>query len=205
MIKIIQENKKIKGYDADIVDVVQMYFENGGTIEEYDDWASEEGDTPETKRRYEEYIDLINLGPSGFLEKFEDDLDFDNSYVDEYGSSYLDYENESIFDTLTADKFKENIDYYTDVIASDLQDELFIISAYCEDYDISMPFYRLYKEDKDNIIKDLHQYPVSIITFCRTLISLCSKIEEKTGDDLEEDKSFLYDMIQAIEKWYKEK
>ena len=91
MIKLIQENKKIKGYDADIVDVVQMYFENGGVIDEYDDWASEEGDTPETERRYEEYIDLINLGPSGFLEKFEDDLDFDDSYVDEYGGSYLDY------------------------------------------------------------------------------------------------------------------
>ena len=59
---------------------------------------------------------------------------------------------ESIFDNLTVDKFKENIDYYTDVVASDIQDELFIISNYCEDYDIPMYSYRLYKENKDHIV-----------------------------------------------------
>lgn len=113
--------------------------------------------------------------------------------------------NESVFDNLTDDKFKEDKEYYNNVVASDIQDELFIISDYCEDYDIPMYSYRLYKENKDNIIKDLQQYPDSVKTCCRTLISLCSTIEEETGDNLEEDKSFLYHMIEVIEKWYKEK
>lgn len=71
-----EESLKESYYDKDILDMAQTSFETGHWFDR-DDFESDD--------EFEEYTELMDMGPAGFLDEFEDELDFDPDFVDEYG------------------------------------------------------------------------------------------------------------------------
>lgn len=72
----VEESLKESYYDKDILDMAQTSFETGHWFDR-DDFESDD--------EFEEYTELMDKGPAGFLDEFEDELDFDPDFVDEYG------------------------------------------------------------------------------------------------------------------------
>lgn len=74
------------------LELAQMSFETGHYLDREDFDRDED---------YEEYIEYMDLGPSGFYEEYKDELDFDPDFASEYGdnedsSDYLDESDLSI-------------------------------------------------------------------------------------------------------------
>lgn len=78
----IQERKEDTSEEEspDPLECAQMSFENGTRfcIEDFDNNES----------LYNEYLELMELGPVGFYEEYKDSLDFDEDFVTEYGDYY---------------------------------------------------------------------------------------------------------------------
>lgn len=81
-------NKELK---QEIVEVVAMSFETGHfSFDGFEDFKREYPES--SKKAWEYYCELVNLGPAGFYEEFKDAYDFDPMFVKECGTYYEDEE-----------------------------------------------------------------------------------------------------------------
>ena len=76
-------------FDNDfILDIVKMGYETGYQIfDSYEDFIEDEEvqDIDDKEAAWDFYCDLIDMGPAGFYEEYRDELDFDPSFIAEYG------------------------------------------------------------------------------------------------------------------------
>ena len=76
-------------FDNDfILDIVKMGYETGHQIfDRYEDFIEDEEvqDIDDKEAAWDFYCDLIDMGPAGFYEEYRDELDFDPSFIAEYG------------------------------------------------------------------------------------------------------------------------
>ena len=76
-------------FDNDfILDIVKMGYETGYQIfNSYEDFIEDEEvqDIDDKEAAWDFYCDLIDMGPAGFYEEYRDELDFDPSFIAEYG------------------------------------------------------------------------------------------------------------------------
>ena len=76
-------------FDNDfILDIVKMGYETGHQIfDSYEDFIEDEEvqDIDDKEAAWDFYCDLIDMGPAGFYEEYRDELDFDPSFIAEYG------------------------------------------------------------------------------------------------------------------------
>lgn len=76
-------------FDNDfILDIVKMGYETGYQIfDSYEDFIEDEEvqDIDDKEAAWDFYCDLIDMGPVGFYEEYKDELDFDPSFIAEYG------------------------------------------------------------------------------------------------------------------------
>ena len=94
----------------EIVEVVAMSFETGHfSFDGFEDFKREYPNC--SKKAWEYYCELVNLGPVGFYEEFKDTYDFDPMFVEEYGHYYDDDEDEEeiLIDTLYHDASEEEL------------------------------------------------------------------------------------------------
>lgn len=64
-------------YKKYILKIIQSCFETGHICIEQEDF--------ETFKDYEQALELLDLGPSGFYEEFKKKLKFDKDFIAEYG------------------------------------------------------------------------------------------------------------------------
>ena len=80
---------KESAFDNDfILDIVKMGYETGHQIfDSYEDFIEDEEvqDIDDKEAAWDFYCDLIDMGPAGFYEEYRDELDFDPSFIAEYG------------------------------------------------------------------------------------------------------------------------
>ena len=80
---------KESAFDNDfILDIVKMGYETGHQIfDSYEDFIEDEEvqDIDDKEAAWNFYCDLIDMGPAGFYEEYRDELDFDPSFIAEYG------------------------------------------------------------------------------------------------------------------------
>ena len=80
---------KESAFDNDfILDIVKMGYETGYQIfDSYEDFIEDEEvqDIDDKEAAWDFYCDLIDMGPAGFYEEYRDELDFDPSFIAEYG------------------------------------------------------------------------------------------------------------------------
>ena len=78
MIRIIKED--FNEFDEDdVLDMALMSYESGHNFER-SDFSSDE--------RYQEYVELMEMGPAGFYDEYKDELDFSDDFVSEFGDYY---------------------------------------------------------------------------------------------------------------------
>lgn len=102
--KLNQEQKQ------SIIATVAMSFETGHfSFDSKEDFERDfEGIRSEVvEAAWDYYCELVNMGPVGFYEEFQDEFDFDPMFVAEYGDS--DYEEEILIDRLYHDASEEEL------------------------------------------------------------------------------------------------
>ncbi|MBQ7673575.1 MAG: hypothetical protein IJT36_03500 [Alphaproteobacteria bacterium] len=70
-----------------VLEMAQEAYESGcGFCEDYEEFVNNNDyDFADTESAYNYYCELMNMGPEGFYEEFNDQLDFDESFISEYG------------------------------------------------------------------------------------------------------------------------
>lgn len=73
-----------------VLEMVQMEYESGHLIggddfNEFKKVLKDDGITANFKKLYDYYLELHDLGPSGFYQEYKDTLEFDSDFVAEYG------------------------------------------------------------------------------------------------------------------------
>lgn len=100
-----------------IVDNIHIGFETGHVeyFDDYDEFAryfEEEGIEP-TEDLYNYYLELVDLGPSGFYEEFKDSLDFSSDFASEYSddsdAEEMDYDESLSMIKMNEDNSEENL------------------------------------------------------------------------------------------------
>lgn len=81
---------KESAFDNDfILDIVQLGYETGHQIfNSYEDFIEDEEvqDIDDKEAAWDFYCELIDMGPAGFYEKYKDELDFSEDFINEYGN-----------------------------------------------------------------------------------------------------------------------
>ena len=83
---LVVKELKQDGYDLEefedfeedeILQMAQLHFEYGTNYKLRDFSGDQEA--------YDQYLDLVDLGPAGFYEEYKDTLDFHDDFISEYG------------------------------------------------------------------------------------------------------------------------
>lgn len=96
----------------EIMEVVAMSFETGHfTFDSFEDFKREYPKS--SKKAWEYYCELVQMGPVGFYEEFKDVYNFDPMFVEEYGHYYDDDEDEEEYKFVVRfDIDGQNMDYW---------------------------------------------------------------------------------------------